>query len=103
MNNTNNLTLLTSNEKLSYHIHPSYLTYKHVNPVTFALNKELPICQVNNVIKGYRRSVFTEEAVISDYMRGNLPKHDIIKDAHYYKALDKVKELFQPPSRYRPV
>lgn len=58
---------------------------------------------IKKVQQGYRRSDFSEEALISDYLRGEVPKHNIIRDEHYIRALDKVKELFSPKDVYRPV
>lgn len=84
MESPKNLTLIKRDENLKYHINPSYLSYKHVNPIMFALNNMLELNEVDEVVNGYRRSTFTEEALIADYMRGNVPKHD-------YTALAKVR------------
>lgn len=100
---TTNLKLIRRDLSIAPKSHPTYVTYQHTNPVIFAMRKFLPTNEVNQVVNGYRRSSFTEAALIADYLRGDVPKHPIIKDDHYYAALFKVQELFAPPHKYRPV
>lgn len=99
----NNLLKIGSSSDKSYHIHPSYLSFKHVNPVMYGLEKELSPQEVEAIKNGFRRSTFTEEALITDYLRGEVPKHDVIKDEHYRKALEVTTNLFKPKEQYRPV
>lgn len=83
--------------------HPSYQSYRHVNPVLKAMSKTLSQEELDTVVNGYRRSDFSTNALITDYLKGDVPKHKIIKDEHYTKAIKVVTDLFKPARRYRPV
>nr|APG78273.1 RdRp [Hubei partiti-like virus 28] len=83
--------------------HPSYQSYRHVNPVLKAMSKHLTNDQMSEIVDGYRRSDFSQDALIADYFRGEVPKHNVIKDEHYLKAIKVTTELFKPPRQYRPV
>lgn len=83
-------------------INPSAPNYRHTNPVIAAMEKYLTESEVSNIIHGYIRLDFSEDALITDYKCGDVPNHQIIKDYHYYKALENTKQLFSPPQTYRP-
>lgn len=84
-------------------VHPSYLAYRHVNPILHAMKDRLTDLEVNNIVHGYRRSTFSLQALVTDYMHGEVPKHKIIKDDHYEAALQQVTKRFRPGEIYRPV
>ncbi|KAK9878757.1 hypothetical protein WA026_023737 [Henosepilachna vigintioctopunctata] len=84
-------------------VHTSYISFKNTNPIIKAMEKYLSQEDLNLVLYGYRRSEFSEEALIADYMRGDVPKHKIVKDEHYQFALDVTKNLFKPRKVYKPV
>jgi len=50
-----------------------------------------------------RRSATTPEAVIEDFQTFEQPKHNVIRDRHYLKALEVTKKLFDPGIKLRPV
>nr|WVD52803.1 RdRp [Wugcerasp virus 16]WVD52804.1 RdRp [Wugcerasp virus 17] len=83
--------------------HPSYQSYRHINPVLKAMSRHLPQREVEHIVNGYRRSDFSMEALIADYFKGEVPKHHVIKDEHYRKALQVTSDLFRPKHKYRPV
>jgi len=98
-----NLLLIGNDPDKAPATHPSYLTYRHVNPILHAMSKVLTADEITRVRDGYRRSDFSEEALINDYLRGNVPHHKIVKDEHYTRALLKTTDLFRPIHTYRPV
>jgi len=61
------------------------------------------ITLIKNVLYGYKRPPSTAESAEEFFYRYNVPDHDIIKDAHYYKALDIVTEWFRPKNLIHPV
>lgn len=83
--------------------HPPYLTYRHVNIVIRAFEKFLTPMEISRIKDGHRRSAYTDEALITNYMYGNIPKHEIIKDDHYYAGLEQVRKLFEPIEKTKPV
>nr|UDL14430.1 MAG: putative RNA-dependent RNA polymerase [Partitiviridae sp.] len=87
-------------KELATTIHP---TGGIQSAVLDSLKRNLSSEAYDNVVNGYRRSAFSKEALMDDYFKGDVPKHHVIKDEHYYKALQKVKEMFAPPVKYRPV
>lgn len=59
--------------------------------------------QYDLILADYRRSAFSDEALKADFLRCDLPEHEVIKDSTYYKALDITTDMFKPPQQYRPV
>jgi hypothetical protein len=57
----------------------------------------------NEVINGFRRSTWSEERLLYGFEKMNTPEHNVIKDEHYYKALDAMNELFRPTRTLYPV
>lgn len=55
------------------------------------------------IITYYRRSDISDEALIADFKRCDVPKKKVEKDALYYAALEETTTLFAPPWKYRPV
>jgi len=50
-----------------------------------------------------RRSDFSDEALIADFMRSEQPKHDIPIDSHFNRAVELVTEHFRPNRVLHPV
>lgn len=59
--------------------------------------------QVTLICDSYRRSEFTESALVEDFIRGDCPAHNVVKDKHYHKALSLTGELFLPKEPTRVV
>jgi hypothetical protein len=68
-----------------------------------ALAKFCTPVQYDTIINDYRRSAFSDQALIYDFFKCDIPSHEVIKDDCYYKALDITTEMFKPPQCYRPV
>lgn len=80
-----------------------YTPTEPIKIVCFALKKFCTSEQYKIIIKDFRRSNSSAEALKSDFMRCNSPKHVVIKDEYYQSALEIVRKLFLPPNRCRPV
>jgi len=63
-----------------------------------AIYKQCPPELANEAINGYRRSVGGDEKAEEDFLRSDVPKHNLNRDEHYLKAL-KVFERMSRPSR----
>nr|UUV42336.1 MAG: putative RNA dependent RNA polymerase [Enontekio alphapartitivirus 1] len=103
INKNANLLYIGNDPAKAPQVHPSYLTYRHVNPVIHAMKTALNKDEIENITEGFRRSDFSQEALIADYLRGEIPKHNVIKDEHYEKALNHTRLAFKPEHTYRPV
>lgn len=95
-----NLKHLGTNLRRTYAIHP---TGGIQIAVETAIRRNLSTAQADRIIHGYKRSSFSTQALLDDYQRGNVPKHDVIKDWHYYRAIECTAKLFKPEHKYRPV
>lgn len=95
-----NLKLIGRHPELASPIHPGGGIQL---AVIQSLRRNLSTEAFAKVVYGYRRSVFSKEALIQDYLKGDVPKHNVIKDVAYYMALDRVTTLFSTPEKYRPV
>jgi len=62
-----------------------------------------PIRTVTSALFGYKRSKVTPQKAEEFFFRYDVPKHEIVKDTHYYKALDIVTEWFRPNWKIHPV
>jgi hypothetical protein len=89
--------------------HPSraYSGYS-VNPgpvkiVTKALSKFCTGEEMRIIAENYRRSEFTESALLDDFYSANVPHHNVIKDEYYYQALQLAKQVLLPSYKWRPV
>jgi len=74
-----------------------------INIVKFALNKFAPSQTVNIIQDGYRRSDGSDEAAEINFLNTDLPKHDLIRDQHYERALRVTSKLFKPSKVLKPV
>jgi len=68
-----------------------------------AMSNNLYQYEVDHILHGYRRTVFDEESIERDFFTGDIEQFKIIKDSAYYKALERTRTAFEPPSPYRPV
>nr|UDL14411.1 MAG: putative RNA-dependent RNA polymerase [Partitiviridae sp.] len=50
-----------------------------------------------------RRSQVSDEALINDFQRFDQPKHNIVRDTHYNRALRVTAERFRPARKLHPV
>jgi len=57
----------------------------------------------DKVIGHYRRSDISDDALITDFKRCDVPLQKVEKDALYFAALEETTNLFAPPWKYRPV
>lgn len=54
-------------------------------------------------IHGYRRSATDTEAGEADFLKTDLPYHDVPRDFHYKRALKVVEKIFRPHRRLKPI
>jgi len=66
--------------------------YKHCSPAL-----------AEQAIHGYRRSATNPTAGEEDFLKTDLPYHDIPRDFHYKRALSVVERLFRPKRRLKPI
>jgi hypothetical protein len=66
--------------------------YKHCSP-------EL----ADDAINGHRRSKADSEAGEKDFLKTDLPYHDVPRDFHYMRALRVVEKIFRPHRRLKPI
>jgi hypothetical protein len=62
-----------------------------------------PLTLIQNVLYGYRRAKSDPVAAESFFNRYDVQEFDVIKDDHYYQALDIVTEWFRPKNLIHPV
>nr|UDL14395.1 MAG: putative RNA-dependent RNA polymerase [Partitiviridae sp.] len=58
---------------------------------------------LTKVLYGYKRSIPDPASAEKFFLKYDVPKIDIIKDEHYYKALDLITEWFRPHWKIHPV
>jgi len=75
--------------------------YRHV--VDHALHLFLPSDEVHEIIHGYRRSAWNEDALNRDIELLNSEEFHVPKDEHYWKAIQKVQFIFTPDKLLQPV
>jgi hypothetical protein len=56
----------------------------------------------DDIVNQHSRSKIDEDSILADFFAGDIPKHHIPKDDHYWFALDYVKNAFAPPQLCRP-
>lgn len=61
-----------------------------------AFMKRLDSITINKVVNGYRRSRWSQEAFDANLTRSDVPIHNVIKDEHYWKAMDEMHKRFKP-------
>jgi hypothetical protein len=71
--------------------------------VDHALRQYLSDEEFDIVVNGYRRSPFNEDALDDDISKLDCEETPVIKDEHYYRAIEHVKILFSPAEKLRPV
>lgn len=75
----------------------------YINVVLHALKHHCPPDMYNEVVNDFRRSQFSEESLLYGIRKMDTPEHQVIKDEHYYKALDVMNEHFRPKQTLYPV
>lgn len=71
--------------------------------VDHALRRYLSKEEFDTVVNGYRRSPWNEDALNADIAKLDSEYHPVIKDEHYFKAIERTKNLFTPKESLRPV
>lgn len=68
-----------------------------------AFKKYLTANEINHVEFDFRRSKWSEDSFYSNFERTNVAEHVVIKDEHYYAALDEMERRFRPTEPLKPV
>nr|QRV71494.1 RNA-dependent RNA polymerase [Gyromitra esculenta partitivirus 1] len=68
-----------------------------------ALHKFLTHEEATKVITGYRRSPWNEDALKHDISKLNSAEHPVVKDEHYWNAINHVFKLIKPDVPLKPV
>ncbi|ANQ45203.1 RNA-dependent RNA polymerase [Rose partitivirus] len=71
--------------------------------VDHALKRHLSPEEFDIVVHKYRRSPWNEDALKDDIAKLDSNEHPVLKDEHYYRAIEHVKKLFTPEEKLRPV
>jgi len=71
--------------------------------VDHALKRFLPSHEVKEIIQGYRRSTWNEDALNRDIDKLNSEEHLVPKDEHYWHAIREVRKIFTPDVPLKPV
>jgi hypothetical protein len=74
----------------------------HKKTVLVAMSKYIYTYEIEEVLSLRRPDPNDIELVYKDFFQGDIPKHDIVKDATYYAAVTHVTNLFRPPQPCRP-
>lgn len=82
---------------------PEKLIQDYNDVVDHALKMYLSEEEFDTVVNGYRRSDWSEEALLHGLNKMDQPEHEVPKDEHYYKALDKIKQIMTPETPLLPV
>jgi len=78
-------------------------TLDHQKVVEHALRKYVYSYDYETIIHGYKRPSNDETAIYRDFLSGDVPNHDIIKDTNYMTALSIISEKFRPPHLMKPI
>nr|WGH72964.1 MAG: putative RNA-dependent RNA polymerase [Trichoderma gamsii alphapartitivirus 1] len=71
--------------------------------VDHALAKFLTLEEFDIVVHKHRRSAWNSDALQKDIDKLNSTEHSVIKDEHYWKAIQHVSKLFKPKEKLKPV
>nr|UVG55912.1 putative RNA-dependent RNA polymerase [Poaceae Liege partitivirus 6] len=71
--------------------------------IDHALQRFLTHEEFLKVTTGYRRSPWSESALDTDLEKLDCDSFDVLKDCHYYAAIEHTRKLFQPKALLRPV
>jgi len=71
--------------------------------VDHALSRFLTPNEFNIVTKGYRRSQWSESALTVDLDKLDSDYFEVLKDEHYYRAIDHTRKIFSPETKLKPV
>lgn len=84
-----------------YHPNPVALA-QHERTVLFAMNKYCYPWTIHEVVHRTSRSDLSAEAILLDFMKGDIPRHLIQRDHIYEHALALTTDAFRPDSLCRP-
>ncbi|AXY93817.1 hypothetical protein [Echinochloa crusgalli partitivirus] len=73
------------------------------NIVDYALRKYLTNEEFTIVTRGYRRSQWAEDSLKSDLDKLDSDYFPVLKDTHYYNAIEHTRKLFKPDSLLKPI
>jgi len=81
---------------------------KDTNPfylevVDHALKRFLTPEEFVEVSQNYRRSPWNSDSLAKDLEKLNSPEHTVIKDEHYWKAIEHTRKIFAPREKLKPV
>jgi len=75
----------------------------HKKTILFAMSRHLYTYEIEFILTQRTRSTMNEDSLLYDFFSGDIPYHKVIKDDHYYDALNVTYNGFKPPMKCRPV
>lgn len=96
-------TLITDSEYAPNLKRDSFENNSYKGTVFHALKQFLSSDELNQIVNGYRRSPWTEDAFYRNFDKTDVPEHAVLKDEHYYKALSQMDKHFAPKNKLLPV
>jgi hypothetical protein len=79
------------------------ITPTPVKIVKKALSKFCTGAELIKITTEFRRSDFSEAALLKDFESANVSRHDVVKDEFYYQALSLATKMLGTPHKWRPV
>jgi len=76
---------------------------RHKLTLLHAMSRNLSTKDCDYILNKYRRSPSDQEALLTDFFKGDTPYHTVVKDDHYYRALETTLNAFRPPQPMKPV
>lgn len=73
------------------------------NIVDYALRRYLNADEFDKVVNGYRRSQWDPNGLEADLIKLDSDYFDVVKDAHYYRAIEHTRKLFKPDTPLKPI
>jgi len=74
----------------------------HKKTVLVAMAKHMFTHEIEKILSLHRPDPHSYDIIYEDFLEGDIPPHDITKDATYYEALNYVTQQFRPPQTFRP-
>lgn len=101
-----NIQFVTKLDSLAFKTTPSYsrsVPSSYTGTVYHAFEKFLTPEELDEIVNGYHRSTWSEDALQVDIDKLNSPHHAVIKDEHYHAALQEMDKRFKPETPLLPV
>jgi len=101
-----NIQLVSILDSIANKTTPSYtrsVPSSYTGTVYHSFKKFLTSEEIDTITQGYYRSIWSDDALQVDIDKLNSPYHAVIKDVHYYAALNEMDKRFKPESPLRPV